>query len=352
MDTSILIVDDDDAIRNTAEEFLEYSGYSTVSTSSAEDALAILKVFQPDIVLTDISMQGMNGLELTRLIKDRYPVEVIVMTGYIAEHSYEEAVNAGASDFIFKPFRFEELHLRIKRVIKEMNLKRRNAEMIKKLEELAVTDGLTGLYNQRHFYDQLNTEIERHMRYHAPLSLMLFDIDCFKQFNDTYGHIEGDKVIVSLAKVTKSCMRSLDTAYRYGGEEFTVILPETDLRQAAIVGERLRATFEQERFHPAQTLHAQIPASGLPANMHNKSKINSESEELLNNATNVNENAEKTSQNDHAKITVSSTISIGVTQFTKSDTITTFIKRADMAMYKSKDRGRNRLTTLPALPQE
>lgn len=331
MDASILIVDDDDALRSAAEEYLEFVGYSTVSTASAEEALEILNLFQPDIVLTDISMQGMNGLDLTRIIKKSYSVEVIVMTGYIATHSYEEAVNAGASDFIFKPFRFEELNLRLKRVIREMELKRKHAEMIKKLEELAVTDGLTGLYNQRYFYEKLEMEIERYMRYDVPLSLMLFDIDCFKAFNDTYGHLEGDKVLITLAKVTRSCLRSLDSAYRYGGEEFTVILPETELNQAGIVAERIRTTFAEKKFiaTPAVT----DSRTQRPTKTENQ-KPGEPKIRTLSKPTDL----------------VTVTISIGVTQFTREDDIRTFIKRADAAMYQSKERGRNRLTSLPVPP--
>ena len=326
---SILVVDDDDALRRSTVEYLERLGYTTISATSAEDALDMMKLFQADIVLTDISMKGMNGLELTRSITANYNSEVIVMTGYIAEHSYEEAVGAGASDFIFKPFRFEELNLRIRRVIREITLKKRHAEMVKELEALAVTDGLTGLYNQRHFYQQLKKEIERHLRYNAPLSLMLFDIDNFKQFNDTYGHLEGDNVLVTLSQITQNCLRSMDSAYRYGGEEFTVILPETDLEHSTIVGERIRNLFSEYAFTPA--LADQNPHG----------------DELMHpNAT-----AEKADPKSNTTMTagiVHATISIGVTQYSPLDTINRFIKRADRAMYLSKKGGRNRLTALPA----
>ncbi|MBF0468575.1 MAG: diguanylate cyclase [Desulfamplus sp.] len=296
MNTSIMIVDDDDAIREMAEEFLKFTGYSTISTSSAEEAIEMLKLFQPDIILTDISMQGISGLELTRIVKQTHPVEVIVMTGYIAEHSYEEAIRAGASDFIFKPFRFEELHLRIKRVIREMNLKRQHDELIKKLEMLAITDGLTGLYNQRHFYQQLGSEIERTERYSTALCLLLLDIDYFKKFNDTWGHLEGDKVLMELGKMIKSCLRNMDSAYRYGGEEFTVILPETSIEKGCVVGERIRKVFESKSFFPARGKE------------------------------------------------IKSTISVGAAQLNQNESITSLIKRADMAMFKSKNNGRNRVT--------
>ena len=328
MPHSILVVDDDDALRRSTAEYLERLGYTTMSAASAEDALNMMKLFQADIVLTDISMKGMNGLEFTRIITNSYPSEVIVMTGYIAEHSYEEAVGAGASDFIFKPFRFEELNLRIRRVIREITLKKRHAEMVKKLEALAVTDGLTGLYNQRHFYQQLKAEIKRHLRYNAPLSLMLFDIDNFKQFNDTYGHLEGDNVLVTLSQITRNCLRSMDSAYRYGGEEFTVILPETDLKQATIVGERIRESFFEHRFTPA--LPEEVTGEA-------ESTSSSVSPEKMNEASSPAPN-----EGVHA------TISLGVTQFSPMETITGFIKRADTAMYQSKVGGRNRLTALPA----
>ncbi len=296
MTISILIVDDDDAIKTITAEFLTESGYSTEPCSSAEEALEILETFKAEIVITDINMPGMDGLELTKIIKDKYRIEVIVMTGYVAEHSYEEAINSGASDFIFKPFRFEELDLRLKRVIKEMLLKREHAEMIKKLEELAITDGLTGLYNLRHFYHQLKNEIERQSRYKSHLSLLILDIDHFKKFNDTWGHIEGDQVLIKTAGVINSCLRSMDSAYRYGGEEFTIILPETELKKACVVGERIRKAFSNQVFNPAP--------------------------------------GEK----------VSVTISIGTTEYLESDDIISFIKRADKALFYSKNSGRNKLT--------
>jgi len=303
MAISILLVDDDMAVRSSTEEFLELSGFNVISAANAEEALATLSTFNPDVVITDIMMNGMDGLEMTRLIKKSYNTAIIVMTGYSADYSYEEAVNAGASDFIFKPFRFEELNLRISRVLREMRLQNDHEKMVKKLEELAITDGLTGLYNSRHFFNQIKTEIERHTRYHRPLSLLILDIDLFKKFNDTWGHLEGDKVLMSMGKIITSCLRSNDTAYRYGGEEFTIILPETRVEEACRVGERIMSTLGEKMFYPEKG-----------------------------EAVNV-------------------TISIGITDFSRKDSLEDFIKRADKAMYRSKQAGRNRLTCLPCLKQ-
>ncbi len=296
----ILIVDDDAAIRESMKEFLEMEDFQADAVSSAEEAIEYLKNNQTDIVVTDIMMLGMDGLELTNIIKKDYDADVIVMTGYSGDHSYEEAISKGASDFVFKPVRFEELLLRLKRVIKERKLAEERDQMLEKLKKLAITDGLTKLYNSRYFYKQLDLEVDRLKRYNHSLSLLLIDIDHFKRYNDSYGHIEGDKVLVRFGQIIKACLRRMDTAHRYGGEEFTVILPETGCEEAVVVADRIRTAIESEVFSP-------LPGTDL-------------------------------------KITVS----IGVTEYLTDERISAFVQRADKAMYLSKDQGRNRSSYIPA----
>lgn len=298
IDTSILIVDDEPDIRNSIHEFIGMAGYKSFETSSAEEALEILKTNIIHVVITDIKLPGMNGLELTDLIKNSYDTDVIVITGYIGDYSYEEAINKGASDFVSKPVRFEELLLRLRRVLRERNITKERALMLARLQELAITDGLTTLYNSRYFYKQLDSEIDRSRRYNHPLTLLFLDIDHFKHYNDTYGHLEGDKVLAGFGKVIKSCLRKMDTAYRYGGEEFTVILPETSRGEVMTVAKRIKDAIENEQFSPQ---------SGK---------------------------------------SISMTISIGVTEYCSGERISTFIQRADKAMYFSKQRGRNQISTL------
>lgn len=163
-------------------------------------------------------------------------------------------------------------------------------------KDLSITDGLTQLFNSRHFYSQLEMEIDRASRYNHPLSLLLMDIDNFKQYNDTYGHLEGDKVLASFGKVVHRCVRAVDAGYRYGGEEFTVILPETEVQGAVYAAERIRKGFEAEIFSPKP----------------NK--------------------------------TVNITVSIGVTQYEPKEKVKAFIKRADKAMYVAKKEGKNRVS--------
>ncbi|MCD4778203.1 MAG: diguanylate cyclase [Desulfobacterales bacterium] len=298
MDTCVLIVDDDSNIRDSIHEFIGIAGYKSFETSSAEEALEILRTNTIHVVITDIRLPGMNGLELTDLIKNRYDTDVIVITGYIGDYSYEEAINKGASDFVSKPIRFEELLLRLRRVLRERNITKERALMLKRLQDLAITDGLTKLYNSRYFYKQLDSEVNRSKRYNHPLSLLFMDIDHFKHYNDNYGHLEGDKVLAGVGKVIKSCLRKMDTAYRYGGEEFTVILPETSRGEVMTVAKRIKNVMENEKFSPQ---------SGK---------------------------------------SVSITISIGATEYCRDERISEFVQRADKAMYLSKQRGRNQISTL------
>lgn len=296
MTARILIVDDDHAIRNSIQEFLTILDYKTYTAQSAEDALAFLKTYHVDVIITDIIMNGMDGLEMTKLVKDNYDTDVIVITGYTGDYSYEEAINKGADDFIFKPVRFEELLLRLKRVLRERELTHERTMMLERLRELAITDDLTKLYNSRHFYHQLEIEINRYNRYQRSLSLLLIDVDHFKEFNDTHGHLEGDKVLYTIARLITSCLRTMDTAYRYGGEEFTVILPETTCDSAMAVSERINDVVKNELF------------------------IGEDKKDL--------------------------SVSIGVTEYLPGERATDFVRRADKAMYMAKEGGRNRTSLL------
>jgi len=296
LDNRILIVDDDDAIRDSMQEFIERSGFTAFSAGSAEEAMELLTKEEVHVAITDNILPGRDGLELTDYIKSGYDIDVIVMTGYSGDYSYEEAINKGASDFVFKPVRFEELLLRLKRVLKERRLTKERAKMLGKLQNLAITDGLTKLYNSRHFYNQLDVEVGRCRRYNHPLALLLLDIDHFKNYNDTYGHLEGDKVLVAIGLHIQDCLRAMDSAYRYGGEEFTVILPETNGEEARTVAERIRRKIESEPHNP----------------------------------------------DEDASVAV--TISIGVTEYVNGEDFATFVQRADQAMYSSKTKGRNVVT--------
>ena len=296
MSANILIVDDDQTIRKSIQEFLSISNYTIFTAENAEEAMGLLRTQPVDVIITDIIMEGMDGLEMTQRIKEKYDTDIIVITGYTGDYSYEEAISKGADDFVFKPFKLEELLLRLKRVLRERELTQERTKMLEQLKELSITDDLTKLYNSRYFYQQLQNEIKRFYRYHRPLALLLIDIDHFKYHNDTYGHLEGDKILFKIAELISSCLRAMDTAYRYGGEEFTVILPETSCDAALIVAERILRTVRTTFFDA----------------------------------------------NSGTKITVS----IGVSEYADGESMNDFIKRTDKAMYAAKEKGRNCISFL------
>lgn len=242
----ILVVEDDNAVTKLLTKFLTMSGYKNFAAKSAEEAEEILDNEEINIVITDIRLPGMDGIRFTNKIKKKYDLGVIVMTAYSAEYSYADAIQNGASDLIFKPIRLNELTLRINRVVKEQSLIDERDRMIQDLKRLTIEDSLTGLNNSRYFFQQLDKEIERSDRYFHPLSLIFIDIDKFKRINDTYGHMIGDKVLSLIAKKIESCLRTNDTAYRFAGDEFTIILPETASGKAKVVADRILAKFVDE----------------------------------------------------------------------------------------------------------
>ena len=242
----ILVVEDDVSISKSFVEFLTKSGFETTTAVSAEAAELILNIEEMNIVITDIVLPGIDGIQFTKNIRKKCNTEVIVVTGYSSEYSYEDAIKSGASDLVFKPVKLNELVLRINRVLRERSLLDQRDEMIKQLQRLAIEDPLTGLFNSRYLFDQLDKEINRAKRYLHPLSLMFIDIDKFKTINDTYGHMVGDKVLSQIAKRLKACLRSNDTAYRFGGDEYTIILPETTLPEAKYVADRILNKFDHE----------------------------------------------------------------------------------------------------------
>ena len=242
----ILVVEDDNAVTKLLTKFLTMSGYKNFAAKSAEEAEEILDNEEINIVITDIRLPGMDGIRFTKKIRKKYDLGVIVMTAYSAEYSYADAIQNGASDLIFKPIRLNELTLRINRVVKEQSLIDEGDRMIKDLKRLTIEDSLTGLYNSRHFFQQLDKEIERSDRYFHPLSLIFIDIDKFKRINDTYGHMIGDEVLSLIAEKIESCLRTNDTAYRFAGDEFTIILPETASGKAKVVADRILAKFVDE----------------------------------------------------------------------------------------------------------
>ena len=237
---NLLIVDDDEGIGNVVTDLLSKLGFNVESVSSGKDALQELRDGGYTLLITDMNMPELDGIELIKIVKKENPdMNIIAMTGYDKDYTYMDVIHAGANDFIAKPFKHGELEAKIKRVLIERDIK-------DKLEREVITDSLTGLFSRRHFQNRLKEEVDRANRQKHPLSLILLDLDKFKDYNDQYGHLAGDKLLVKCGKTILSSIRgSVDTAFRYGGDEFAVILVEADKAIARRIRERLEWGFEE-----------------------------------------------------------------------------------------------------------
>jgi diguanylate cyclase (GGDEF)-like protein len=265
----ILVVDDEESIRAVLTEVLIDDGFRVTQAANGLEALEVLKDVPHSLVISDIKMPGMTGIDLLKKIKQTIPAtEVIIITSYASLDTAIEALRYGAYDYLFKPF--EDITLisaAAIRAIDKVRLTRQNQRLLKELEQkniqlkkanktlkwLARRDGLTGLYNHRYFQEILHAELVRAVRYKQYFSVIFLDLDNFKRYNDTHGHQKGDQLLRILAKVLGSCLRESDYLARYGGEEFTIILPSTTRGEALAVTEKIRGRVERYPFTGRET---------------------------------------------------------------------------------------------------
>lgn len=284
----ILVVDDDAPFREIMREVLEHMGHSVDDAASALQAVDMARKNEYPIIITDIRMPEMDGLTLVRKIKEEFPdTDVICITGYNDDYSFTDVIKAGASDFIVKPFHIDELYAKLNRLVRERALRKKLNERNEELIRLSIRDGLTGLFNHRHFYERLAQETRRAMRQKRVLSLALIDLDNFKKYNDMHGHLEGDEILKKIAgAIVSSTRKDVDSVFRYGGDEFAVILPEADRETAFKVAQRIREAVNSAEYFPI-------------------------------------------------------TASIGLATFEPGISIYDFVRRADEALYRSKFKGGN-----------
>jgi diguanylate cyclase (GGDEF)-like protein len=248
---SILVVDDEAEIRETLVQMLLHLGFKAQAASNGSEAMETLHNGGYTFMITDMRMPGMDGLELIRSAQSAFPeVSIIAMTGYSRGYRYIDVINFGAKDFINKPFGIEELEAKIRRAIRERNA-------LRELSRLSITDSLTGLYNQRHFYARLKEEIVRAQRQKHPLALVLLDMDDFKMYNDTRGHLAGDELLQNVGRIINTSIReNVDSGYRYGGDEFAIILIDADLEVTRSIVKRMRSALATQCQITASIGHA------------------------------------------------------------------------------------------------
>jgi len=290
---SILIIDDEKSNIAYLNSILSID-YSIYVAKGGVEALKKARELLPDLILLDILMPDIDGYAvLSKLKSSRLTqnIPVIFITGLDSNEDEEKGLALSAADYITKPFSAKIVRLRVSNQIRLVN-------QMRAIERLSMTDQLTGIANRRYFDQQINAEWRRSVRYKLPISIMMIDVDKFKDYNDTHGHQQGDLVLQIVAKLlTQALKRPTDLAARWGGEEFAVLLPSTDVEGALVVAESIRESIENTVI--------QCP-DGTEANV---------------------------------------TVSIGEnTQIpARNDSIDSFISKADAALYTAKELGRNQV---------
>jgi len=294
----ILVVDDDPNYR--IANVLKAEGYKV---SKVQTAMASIEEIQRkffNVVLVKCELADISGFELAKKIKtiDRYTY-IILVTGHASLETALKTIEMREEiyGYVVKGRGFDPEHLKrtIRRALREQRLawdkmetenKLRRAN--RRLEELSITDDLTGIYNRRHFYEKLSEMTARAKRYKLSLSLLMFDVDHFKAYKDTRGHLAGNRVLERVGRIVSEEIREVDWGFRYGEDEFAVILPETSKKDATIVAEKIRKAFEKCKFDET-------------------------------------------------------TLSIGVAQYDLESDLDILIKHADETMYKAKNQGGNKI---------
>ncbi len=288
----VLIVDDAPDTLEIIEKLLYYAGYEVITALTGEEGVKKVEDEKPDVVLLDINLPGMDGTEALKRIRRINPIQsVIMLTAFATVDNAILALKEGASDFVKKPFENEHLIHIVNQCVEKYRTLKEKERLEEEVRRLSITDDLTGLYNYRHFFKTLAQELARLKRQKTSLSLLMFDLDHFKRYNDQYGHLEGDKVLKRIGEIVRHSIRNnVDSGYRYGGDEFAVLLIGATLDQALTIAERIRSSIEE-------------------------------------------------SQQQNI------TVSIGLSEYQEEFDLETFVKSADDAMYAAKHSGGNRIHT-------
>jgi two-component system, cell cycle response regulator len=308
----ILVADDEPINRSLIQRRLEREGYRVFVAENGQAAVEMTRETLPDLVILDVMMPEMDGLEACRLIKEDERTRDLPVIFLSARDETEMKVNGltlGANDYISKPFKAEELLARVSvaiRLKRERDQLRATAEEARASAEIAheqaMTDALTGLLNRYGLQRTLQREQSEARRYHRPLSCLLIDIDYFKDINDSYGHPAGDIALQQIAEILSKAVRGSDMVFRYGGEEFLVLLPETNLEGAAALAEKIRVAADAQLFGDGHIFPM--------------------------------------------------TLSAGVASLSDHESGHDMIARADMALYNAKAGGRNRIEKADGLQEE
>jgi len=254
----ILIADDDKDFRRMLTRRASKMGLEIVEAKNGAEAIEHVSDSDFDALVVDLYMPEHNGLEVFEAARKKDPeVVALILTGSASVETAVEALRAGVFDYLTKPLEsLATFDLALTRALQHRFLISENKRLFDEVQRLAVTDSLTSVYNRHKLTESLNLEIERARRYDRPLSIIMIDMDGLKSINDTYGHAAGDEALILVADSIKSCIRKVDLPTRFGGDEFMILLPETDLEVAMAVAERICLEVDQREF-----LHGSVSVS-------------------------------------------------------------------------------------------
>ena len=282
----ILIVDDEEILRNMLTDVLSEEGYQISQASNGEEAVKMLKEDYYEIVLTDIMMPGLDGIGVLKAAKEIEPGnDVIVMTGYASVETAVESIRLGASDYITKPFNIDQIKIVIARTLQRRVLERKVQEG-EFYKEISKIDTITHLFNHKTFHQLLEVEISRAKRHNKPLSLLILDIDNFTTYNETNGYPMGDFVLKQLATILTNSCRNHDLIARYGRDEFAVIIPGQGKEEAALIARRFKKIIEESKFDkeellPEKCLTISMGLVAFPEDGNNKRELLERAEDTL-----------------------------------------------------------------------
>jgi diguanylate cyclase (GGDEF)-like protein len=306
----ILLVDDDLVVRAKVSESLQEDGFEVILAKNGYDGIAAYQEHHPDLILVDAVMPELDGFEFCEQLKNlgERLTPILMITSLDDNDSVDRAFASGATDYITKPINLSILRQRVRNLVRQSHLIKNQLNELQQanqnLQLLANLDSLTKLSNRRGFDDYIQKEWDRMQRIKAPLSLIMCDVDFFKNYNDRYLHPNGDKCLIKVAMAMRNAVRrSGDLVARYGGEEFAVILPNTDALGAVSVAENLRSAIKSLQItHEASSVCPFV------------------------------------------------TISVGVSTIipTHENDFQALIHAADRALYQAKSQGRDRVTMLVA----
>jgi len=262
----ILVVDDSPIYRKLVEQSLSRERYTLLLAKNGCQAVDLVAEQQPDLIITDWTMPDISGIELCQRIRrefhQRYAY-VILLSGHGDKEEIIEGLGAGADDYVTKPFHPGELQARVRVGCRMIDLHRQVQDKNRQLEEMALTDPLTGLLNRRAIDVWATRELSAAARHDFPIGVVMADLDHFKNINDAYGHDAGDTVLKGFAEVLKSNTRQSDICGRFGGEEFILVITHTEKENLTIPIERIRKQFETRKFTVAGKTFGNTASFGI-----------------------------------------------------------------------------------------